>query len=60
MFPNIVVVPPGPPTDIYISSTSSEANITWKQPLFIGEFFSEIYICTLVYTYVYVGTLLCL
>ena len=36
-----ISVPPGPPTDIFISSTSTEANVTWREPPFIGEFFSE-------------------
>ena len=38
---SFVVVPPGPPTDILVSTTSTEANVTWKAPLFIGELFSK-------------------
>ena len=36
-----VAVPPGPPTDILVSTTATEANVTWKAPLFIGELFSK-------------------
>ena len=36
-----VAVPPGPPRDVSVSTTSTEANVTWNEPSFIGEFFSE-------------------
>ena len=36
-----VAVPPGPPTDILVSTTATEAYVTWKAPLFIGELFSK-------------------
>lgn len=46
-----VAVPPGPPTDILVSTTATEAYVTWKAPLFIGGLFSkdDFIVCQILY-----------
>ena len=53
VYPNVlsyISVPPGPPTDVLVSTTATEAYVRWKAPLFIGELFSKHdFVCYLIY-----------